>query len=135
MDAVQDLIDHPTFREDFSKLVKGMPDLERIVSRIHAKNCKVKDFLQVLNVRELLILILRRADKNCTSRLGSLRKASTRYQKLPIPSTPNKYLVSFVLPLILALTLNMSRTSSSGLKIVRDSWRFSRGIKLTFLQK
>ena len=51
LDAVQDLIDHPTFREDFSKLVKGVPDLERIVSRIHAKNCKVKDFLQVLNVR------------------------------------------------------------------------------------
>ena len=51
LDAVRDLIDHPTFREDFSKLVKGVPDLERIVSRIHAKNCKVKDFLQVLNVR------------------------------------------------------------------------------------
>lgn len=51
LDAVQDLINHPTFREDFAKLVKGMPDLERIVSRIHAKSCKVKDFLQVLNVR------------------------------------------------------------------------------------
>lgn len=27
-----------------------MPDLERIVSRIHAKNCKVREFLKVLGV-------------------------------------------------------------------------------------
>ncbi|KAI5122644.1 hypothetical protein M0805_008727 [Coniferiporia weirii] len=48
LDAVQDLMDHPTFEHDFTQLVKGIPDLERIVSRIHAKNCKVKDFLKVL---------------------------------------------------------------------------------------
>ena len=50
LDAVQDLIDHPTFENDFTQLAKGLPDLERIVSRIHAKNCKVKDFLKVLSV-------------------------------------------------------------------------------------
>lgn len=49
-DAVQDLIDHPTFEADFTRLAKGLPDLERIISRIHAKNCKVKDFLKVLEV-------------------------------------------------------------------------------------
>lgn len=42
---------HPTFEASFSDIVKGLPDLERIVSRIHAKNCKVKDFLKVLDVR------------------------------------------------------------------------------------
>ncbi|KAF8518415.1 DNA mismatch repair protein Msh6 [Hysterangium stoloniferum] len=47
-DAVQDLIDHPTFEAEFTKIVKSLPDLERIVSRIHAKNCKVKVFLKVL---------------------------------------------------------------------------------------
>jgi len=45
---VQDLIDHPTFEADFGKLAKGLPDPERIVSKIHAKNCKPKDFLKVL---------------------------------------------------------------------------------------
>ena len=30
---------------------KTFPDLERTISRIHAKNCKVKDFLKVLTVR------------------------------------------------------------------------------------
>ncbi|KZT01205.1 DNA mismatch repair protein Msh6 [Laetiporus sulphureus 93-53] len=48
LDAVQDLMDHPTFEHEFTKVAKGLPDLERIVSRIHAKNCKVKDFLKVL---------------------------------------------------------------------------------------
>jgi DNA mismatch repair protein MSH6 len=51
LDAVQDLLDHPTFEQEFTQIAKGLPDLERIVSRIHAKNCKVKDFLKVLTVR------------------------------------------------------------------------------------
>lgn len=41
---------HPTFEGEFMEVAKGLPDLERIVSRIHAKNCKVKDFLKVLKV-------------------------------------------------------------------------------------
>lgn len=50
LDAVQDLLDHPSFEEEFADVTKYLPDLERIVSRIHAKNCKVKDFLKVLLV-------------------------------------------------------------------------------------
>lgn len=50
LDAVEDMMNHPTFEDTFSKFAKGLPDLERIVSRIHAKNCKVKDFLKVLKV-------------------------------------------------------------------------------------
>jgi DNA mismatch repair protein MSH6 len=56
LDAVEDLMDHPTFESEFTEVAKGLPDLERIVSRIHAKNCKVKDFIKVLNVSELLYL-------------------------------------------------------------------------------
>ncbi|KAF8068932.1 muts domain V-domain-containing protein [Lyophyllum atratum] len=48
LDAVQDLMAHPTFEEGFMELAKNLPDLERIVSRIHAKNCKVRDFIKVL---------------------------------------------------------------------------------------
>ncbi|KAH9933798.1 uncharacterized protein B0H18DRAFT_1082925 [Fomitopsis serialis] len=48
LDAVQDLLDHATFEGEFTKVAKGLPDLERVVSRIHAKNCKVRDFLKVL---------------------------------------------------------------------------------------
>jgi DNA mismatch repair protein MSH6 len=51
LDAVEDLISHATFEQEFTELAKGLPDLERIVSRIHANNCKVKDFVKVLAVR------------------------------------------------------------------------------------
>ncbi|KAF6764079.1 DNA mismatch repair protein msh6 [Ephemerocybe angulata] len=54
LDAVEDIIEHPTFEATFSKFVKGLPDLERVVSRIHAKSCKVKDFLKVLKAFKTL---------------------------------------------------------------------------------
>src|SRR5882762_2171653 len=57
LDAVQDLLNHPTFEQEFTQIAKGLPDLERIVSRIHAKNCKVKDFLKVLTVRSLFAFL------------------------------------------------------------------------------
>lgn len=47
-----------SFEEQFVKVAKGLPDLERIVSRIHAKNCKVKDFLKVLSVSSSRFSIL-----------------------------------------------------------------------------
>jgi DNA mismatch repair protein MSH6 len=50
LDAVEDILNHSTFEADFADIAKGLPDLERIVSRIHANNCKVKDFLKVLAV-------------------------------------------------------------------------------------
>jgi hypothetical protein len=62
LDAVQDLLDHPTFEQEFTQIAKGLPDLERIVSRIHAKNCKVKDFLRVLTVRFYCYVSLRFRD-------------------------------------------------------------------------
>jgi DNA mismatch repair protein MSH6 len=54
LDAVQDLMKHPEVESSFSKLVTGIPDLERIVSRVHAKSCHVKDFLKVLSAFESL---------------------------------------------------------------------------------
>lgn len=50
LDAVDDLMDNPTFEDEFTSLAKGLPDLERLVSRIHAGSCKPKDFLKVLGV-------------------------------------------------------------------------------------
>jgi DNA mismatch repair ATPase MutS len=50
LDAVEDLMNNPAFEEEFTALAKGLPDLERIVSRIHAKNCKIKVFLHALSV-------------------------------------------------------------------------------------
>jgi len=50
-------MNHPTFESTFTEVAKGLPDLERIVSRVHAKSCRVKDFLKVLKVDcHLLVL-------------------------------------------------------------------------------
>ncbi|KAI4525062.1 DNA mismatch repair protein Msh6 [Schizophyllum commune Loenen D] len=49
LDAVEDILNHPSFESQFADVAKGLPDLERIVARIHAKSCKIKDFLKVLN--------------------------------------------------------------------------------------
>ncbi|KIK54037.1 hypothetical protein GYMLUDRAFT_249807 [Collybiopsis luxurians FD-317 M1] len=57
LDAVEDLMEHPTLEKSFTETAKGLPDLERVVSRIHARNCKVKDFLKVLAVRDLKWLL------------------------------------------------------------------------------
>jgi DNA mismatch repair protein MSH6 len=47
---MEDLMTHPTFKTEFMEVAKGLPDLERVVSWIHARSCKVKDFLKVLKV-------------------------------------------------------------------------------------
>ncbi|KAG9048858.1 DNA mismatch repair protein msh6 [Tulasnella sp. UAMH 9824] len=52
LDAVEDLLDAPSVEAEFAQLAKGLPDLERIVSRIHAGTCKVLDFLKVLQAFE-----------------------------------------------------------------------------------
>ncbi|KAG6841043.1 hypothetical protein C0991_002351 [Blastosporella zonata] len=80
LDAVQDLIEHQTFEAKFTELAKGLPDLERIVSRIHAKNCKVRDFIKVLDAfRKLSIGLSQLGDTsesfNSKTIFGLLRSA------------------------------------------------------------
>ncbi|KAI0295767.1 muts domain V-domain-containing protein [Russula brevipes] len=74
LDAVEDLMNHPTFEGDFMEVAKGLPDLERIVSRIHAKNCKVKDFLKVLKQRSIQVADASETFESKTI-LGLLRSA------------------------------------------------------------
>lgn len=49
LDAVGDLMDDLTFPEAFRKVARNLPDLERLVSRIHAGHCKQADFLKVVD--------------------------------------------------------------------------------------
>lgn len=77
LDAVEEIMNHSEFMGAFKKLSKGvsslvltrficnaladfpcfsgLPDLERLISRIHAGNCKVAEFLSVLKVRPSLV--------------------------------------------------------------------------------
>ncbi|KZO95305.1 DNA mismatch repair protein Msh6 [Calocera viscosa TUFC12733] len=49
LDAVDDLMNHPSFEGTFGRATKGLPDLERMVSRVHAKTCKAKDFDKLID--------------------------------------------------------------------------------------
>ena len=48
LDAVELLNKDPSVREQFASQLVKMPDLERLISRIHAAACKPEDFVRVL---------------------------------------------------------------------------------------
>ncbi|EAW10298.1 mismatch repair ATPase MSH6 [Aspergillus clavatus NRRL 1] len=48
LDAVDALNADSSIRDQFSSQLTKMPDLERLISRIHAANCKAQDFVRVL---------------------------------------------------------------------------------------
>ncbi|KAG8907125.1 DNA mismatch repair protein msh6 [Tulasnella sp. 403] len=74
LDAVDDLINHQQAETEFTKLAKGLPDLERIVSRIHAGSCKTHDFLKVL-----------RAFEHLSKGLKSLEHEAENFESKSIP--------------------------------------------------
>ena len=43
-------MNHSTFEDTFTSITKGITDLERVVALIHAKNCRIKDFVKVSGV-------------------------------------------------------------------------------------
>jgi DNA mismatch repair protein MSH6 len=48
LDAADTLSSMPQIRDDFLATFSRLPDLERLISRIHGGRCKVKDFVRVL---------------------------------------------------------------------------------------
>lgn len=58
-EAVEALLTNSSFREDFDIFAKSLPDIERIMPRIYAGNCKSMDFSRVLKS-------LARVDENIT---------------------------------------------------------------------
>ncbi|GAA5958465.1 hypothetical protein JCM21900_001479 [Sporobolomyces salmonicolor] len=54
LDAVEDLLGNPNFAVTFDSMAKKLPDLERMLSRVHAKTCKKADFLKVIESFELV---------------------------------------------------------------------------------
>lgn len=49
LDAVESLNADTTVRDRFTSQLTKLPDLERMISRIHAGNCKAQDFVRVLD--------------------------------------------------------------------------------------
>ena len=49
LDAVESMNADPTVRDSFTSQLSKLPDLERMISRIHAGSCKPQDFVKVLD--------------------------------------------------------------------------------------
>ncbi|KAJ4286318.1 DNA mismatch repair protein msh6 [Kalmusia sp. IMI 367209] len=49
LDAVDALNSNPKVTESFTASLGKLPDLERLISRVHAKRCRAQDFLKVLD--------------------------------------------------------------------------------------
>ncbi|KLT40648.1 putative mismatch repair-related protein [Cutaneotrichosporon oleaginosum] len=80
LDAVDDLIANPAFTGQFTQLVRGLPDLERLVSRIHAGSIRQTDFLKVVdqfsNIQSAIDLLVGESEKFASSSVrGLLRTA------------------------------------------------------------
>jgi len=54
LDAADILSSRPELRDHFLATFNRLPDLERILSRVHAGRCKVKDFVRVLEAFEAI---------------------------------------------------------------------------------
>jgi DNA mismatch repair protein MSH6 len=55
LDAADTLNSLPQTRDHFLSTFNRLPDLERIISRIHAGRCKVKDFVRVLEAFQTIM--------------------------------------------------------------------------------
>ncbi|KAF9393211.1 DNA mismatch repair protein msh6 [Podila verticillata] len=81
LDAVEDLMRVPGFLELFEEKCARFPDLERIVSRIHAGSCKIADFLVVLSTFRTLMDTARRL--STYSEQFQSRKIASVLEELP----------------------------------------------------
>ncbi|KAI8377990.1 muts domain V-domain-containing protein [Radiomyces spectabilis] len=72
LDAIEDLMRMVDLHEELTNHLAGMPDLERLISRIHSGRCKVKEFLTTLEgfrKTQQIISCLRSYADNLTSAL------------------------------------------------------------------
>ncbi|KAF3918326.1 hypothetical protein ABW21_db0206265 [Orbilia brochopaga] len=58
LDAVEAIMADPTLLDTFSSQLNRLPDLERMISRIHAGSCKPQDFLRVIEGFEQINLTM-----------------------------------------------------------------------------
>ncbi|PWN40848.1 DNA mismatch repair protein Msh6 [Ceraceosorus guamensis] len=75
-DAVDDFLSSPDFQDVFDKAAKKLPDIERIMPRIHAGKCKPMDFTRVLTALSeldgLIERLLQETQHFSSTTIGSL---------------------------------------------------------------
>jgi len=49
LDAIEDFMKNPDLGDKLVNLMKPIPDLERLLCRVHSKTARLSDFLNTLN--------------------------------------------------------------------------------------
>eukprot|EP00055_Hartaetosiga_balthica_P004931 m.13709 g.13709 ORF g.13709 m.13709 type:complete len:1251 (+) comp4189_c0_seq1:110-3862(+) len=86
--AVEDFDANMQFKDELASLLKPLPDLERLLSRIHVGNCKLSDFLTTLDAFEALSEGMERIESIVagisllSSRLEQLTKVGGLFPKM-----------------------------------------------------
>ncbi|EDO14726.1 hypothetical protein Kpol_1075p4 [Vanderwaltozyma polyspora DSM 70294] len=71
LDSVEQLLDDPVLRDLFESHLSKIPDLERLLSRIHAGTVKMKDFDKVIQGFETIVKLLTKiSNQNFNGALG-----------------------------------------------------------------
>lgn len=78
-DAVEFLMNNePELRVDLETNLNKLPDLERLIARVHSKTLRFKDFLKVLEGFEVVSKIFKKLDKYDLKESGTLSKYQTK---------------------------------------------------------
>ncbi|KAL0096441.1 muts domain V-domain-containing protein [Phycomyces blakesleeanus] len=78
LDAVEDLLRLHSLRDNLTQNLSKLPDLERLISRIHAGSCKVKYFLSTLSGFEKAMDTFRNLEKHSSEFTSTLIKKIIR---------------------------------------------------------
>lgn len=79
-DAVDFLMnEEPELRVDLESLLQSLPDLERLIARVHSGTLKFKDFLRVVEGFEHISSMFKKLAKYDLERAGALHKFVSRF--------------------------------------------------------
>ncbi|TIB87108.1 DNA mismatch repair protein Msh6 [Wallemia mellicola] len=78
LNAVDDVISNTGFTQEFDSNVKGLPDLERLLSRIHAMSVRPKQFLQVLEAFNRLQQVFEKLEEEASEFKSQSLKATLK---------------------------------------------------------
>lgn len=80
LDAVDFLMnEQPELRVDLESLLQSLPDLERLIARVHSGTLRFKDFLKVVEGFEQILKMFKKLAKHDLATAGALHKFVSRF--------------------------------------------------------
>ena len=88
LDAVESIMENDSLREFLERKMAGLPDLERLLSRIHAGRLPPKDFLRVIEGFNTVYELLSGLNENFSEETNGVNPKSKLFHEM-LERTPN----------------------------------------------